>query len=80
MRPKTALGISMASAAASPDPGHLATQVTSHKTIPTNRSLVGEQSNAYRILLRYDRKSRHRRIKKQRRYERLAATSQLSLW
>ena len=36
-------------------------------------SLVGEQSNAYRILLRYDRKSRHRRIKKQRRYERLAA-------
>ena len=44
--------------------------------IPTNRYLVGEQSNAYRILLRYDRKSRHRRIKKQRRYERLAATSQ----
>ena len=43
-------------------------------------SSVGEQSNAYRILLRYDRKSRHRRIKKQRRYERLAATSQLSLW
>ena len=40
------------------------------------RGLVGEQSNAYRILLRYDRKSRHRRIKKQRRYERLAATSQ----
>ncbi len=39
---------------------------------------MGEQSNAYRILLRYDRKSRHRRIKKQRRYERLAATSQLS--
>jgi hypothetical protein len=39
-------------------------------------ALVGEQSNAYRILLRYDRKSRHRRIKKQRRYERLAATSQ----
>ena len=37
---------------------------------------MGEQSNAYRILLRYDRKSRHRRIKKQRRYERLAATSQ----
>ncbi len=27
-----------------------------------------------------DRKSRHRRIKKLRRYERLAATSQLSLW
>lgn len=41
---------------------------------------MGEQSNAYRILLRYDRKSRHRRIKKRRRYERLAATSQLSLW
>jgi hypothetical protein len=46
--------------------------------IPTTGP-VGEQSNAYRILLRYDRKSRHRRIKKQRRYERLAATSQLSL-
>ncbi|KAM7194178.1 hypothetical protein V8F20_008098 [Naviculisporaceae sp. PSN 640] len=28
--------------------------------------------------LRYNRKSRHRRIKKRRRYERLAATSQLS--
>ncbi|KAH7933040.1 hypothetical protein HPB49_007308 [Dermacentor silvarum] len=42
--------------------------------------LVGEQSNAWRILLRNDRKSRHRRIKKRRRYERLAATSQLSLW
>eukprot|EP01114_Cavostelium_apophysatum_P018241 TRINITY_DN5605_c0_g1_i1.p1 TRINITY_DN5605_c0_g1~~TRINITY_DN5605_c0_g1_i1.p1 ORF type:complete len:784 (-),score=167.07 TRINITY_DN5605_c0_g1_i1:8-2359(-) len=42
--------------------------------------LVGEQSNTWRILLRNDRKSRHRRIKKQRRYERLAATSQLSLW
>ena len=40
---------------------------------------MGEQSNAYWILLQYDRKSRHRRIKKQRRYERLAATSQLSL-
>ena len=26
------------------------------------------------------RKSRHRRIKKRRRFERLAATSQLSLW
>ena len=47
---------------------------------PFGFRLVGEQSNAYRILLRYDRKSRHRRIKKQRRYERLAATSQLSLW
>jgi hypothetical protein len=32
------------------------------------------------ILLHNDRKSRHRRIKKQRRYERLAATSQLSMW
>ncbi|KAK3813868.1 MAG: hypothetical protein J3R72DRAFT_356187, partial [Linnemannia gamsii] len=27
--------------------------------------LEDEQSNAYRILLQYDRKSRHRRIKKQ---------------
>lgn len=53
----------------------------SRRSKPSSRSLlVGEQSNAYRILLRYDRKSRHRRIKKQRRYERLAATSQLSLW
>ena len=41
---------------------------------------MGEQSNTWRILLLNDRKSRHRRIKKQRRYERLAATSQLSLW
>ncbi|KAL2185847.1 hypothetical protein L209DRAFT_687820, partial [Thermothelomyces heterothallicus CBS 203.75] len=42
--------------------------------------LVGEQSNAYQILLRYNRKSRHRRIKKRCRYKRLAAISQLSLW
>ena len=53
----------------------------SRRSKPSSRSLlVGEQSNAWRILLRNDRKSRHRRIKKQRRYERLAATSQLSLW
>ena len=32
--------------------------------------LAGEQSDAWRILFRNDRKSRHRRIKKQRRYER----------
>ena len=37
---------------------------------------MGEQSNALWILLHNDRKSRHRRIKKQRRYGRLAATSQ----
>src|SRR5581483_9088043 len=49
----------------------------SRRSKPSSRSLlVGEQSNAWRILLRYDRKSRHRRIKKRRRYERLAATSQ----
>ena len=53
-----------------------ATSVHSVYLFPPIGSLVGEQSNAYRILLRYDRKSRHRRIKKQRRYERLAATSQ----
>jgi hypothetical protein len=41
--------------------------------------LQSEQSNACWILLQYNRKSRHRRIKKQRRYERLAATNQLSL-
>src|ERR1700738_2822508 len=46
------------------------------KDDPEPYGSVGEQSNAYRILLRYDRKIRHRRIKKQRRYERLAATSQ----
>ena len=37
---------------------------------------MGEQSNTWWILLHNDRKSRHRRIKKQRRYGRLAATSQ----
>ena len=48
---------------------------------PSSRSLLaGEQSDTIRILLLNDRKSRHRRIKKLRRYERLAATSQLSLW
>ena len=59
-----------------------ATSQWPHRLFPPigHKHLVGEQSNAYRILLRYDRKSRHRRIKKQRRYERLAATSQLSLW
>lgn len=37
---------------------------------PSSRSLLaGEQSDALRILLRNDRKSRHRRIKKQRRYD-----------
>jgi hypothetical protein len=42
--------------------------------------LAGEQSDTLGHLRLNDRKSRHRRIKKQRRYERLAATSQLSLW
>ena len=37
---------------------------------------MGEQSNTWPILLGNDRKSRHRRIKKRRRYELLAATSQ----
>ena len=41
---------------------------------------AGEQSDTFGLLRLNDRKSRHRRIKKQRRYERLAATSQLSLW
>ena len=46
-------------------------------TLPTNNfDLVNEQFNAYRILLRYDRKNRHRKIKKQRRYERLIVTNQ----
>src|ERR1700748_2898731 len=70
---------------ASPDPGCLAARLPAigpcrdrlaTLSFPHQYSLVGEQSNAYRILLRYDRKSRHRRIKKQRRYERLPATSQ----
>ncbi|CAA9387281.1 MAG: hypothetical protein AVDCRST_MAG93-9533, partial [uncultured Chloroflexia bacterium] len=39
-----------------------------------------EQADPWCLLRHKDRKSRHRRIKKQRRYERLAATSQLSLW
>src|SRR3954462_1542336 len=48
---------------------------------PSSRSLlVDEQSDTWPLLRGNDRKSRHRRIKKQRRYERLAATSQLSLW
>ena len=48
---------------------------------PSSRSLLaGEQSDTLGLLRLNDRKSRHRRIKKQRRYERLAATSQLSLW
>jgi hypothetical protein len=45
--------------------------------IPSSRSLLaGEQSDALSLLRDNDRKSRHRRIKKRRRYERLAATSQ----
>ena len=39
---------------------------------------AGAQSDTLGLLRRNDRKSRHRRIKKQRRYERLAATKQLS--
>ena len=41
--------------------------------------MVGEQSNTLGHLHLNGRKSRHRRIKKQRRYERLAATGQLLL-
>jgi hypothetical protein len=60
---------------------HLPDRGTRNLHQPSSRSLlVGEQSNAWRILLRNDRKSRHRRIKNRRRYGRLAATSQLSLW
>ena len=47
----------------------------------SSRSLLaGEQADTLGLLRLNDRESRHRRIKKQRRYERLAATSQLSLW
>ena len=53
----------------------------SRRSKPSSRSLLaGEQSDTLGLLRLNDRKSRHRRIKKQRRYERLAATSQLSLW
>src|SRR5579883_2608182 len=48
-----------------------------HISKPSSRSLlVDEQSYTWPLLRGNDRKSRHRRIKKQRRYERLAATSQ----
>ena len=45
-----------------------------------DRLPVGEQSDTLGLLRLNDRKCRHLRIKKQQRYERLAATSQLSLW
>ena len=72
-------------------PGHTTKIDTTRQTDKTNlshdglnpapRSLfIGEQSNTWSLLQLHDRKSRHRRIKKQRRYERLAATNQLSLW
>eukprot|EP00399_MALV-I-05_sp_L67-4_P000052 gene53-biopygen221 len=48
-------------------------------TVDSRSLLAGEQSDTLGLLRLNDRKSRHRRIKKQRRYERLAATSQLSL-
>ncbi|ORY75493.1 hypothetical protein BCR37DRAFT_339913, partial [Protomyces lactucae-debilis] len=41
------------------------TNYLKRRFLSSRKFLVGEQSNAYRILLRYDRKSRHRRIKKQ---------------
>ena len=41
--------------------------------------MAAEQSDTLRLLRLNDRKRRHRRIKKQHRYERLAATSQLSV-
>ena len=53
----------------------LATGLTSSRSL-----LVGEQSNRLSLMQDRGRKSRHRRIKKRRRYERLAATIQLSLW
>ncbi|PWY61824.1 hypothetical protein BO70DRAFT_304625, partial [Aspergillus heteromorphus CBS 117.55] len=48
-------------------PGQTAakTNYLNQRFLSSRSLLVGEQSNAYRILLRYDRKSRHRRIKKQ---------------
>jgi len=48
---------------------------------PSSRSLLaGDQSDTLGLLRHNDRKSRHRRINKQRRYERWAATCQSSLW
>jgi len=42
--------------------------------------LAGEQTYPCAPVRAQDRKSRHRRIKKRHRFERSAATSQLSLW
>ena len=48
---------------------------------PSSRSLLaGEQSDTLGLLRLFDGKSRHRRIKKQRRYERLAITSRWTGW
>ena len=52
---------------------------------PLGKALLGKKIGETAILRETSegtsyRKSRHRRIKKRRRYERLAATSQLSLW
>jgi hypothetical protein len=49
--------------------------IGSNKCI-SDKGLAGEQSDTLCLLRHNDRKSRHRRIKKQRRYVRLAATSQ----
>ncbi|KAJ3910778.1 hypothetical protein F5877DRAFT_93828 [Lentinula edodes] len=48
-----------------PDRTGANTKYLNERFLSSRSLLVGEQSNAYRILLRYDRKSRHRRIKKQ---------------
>ena len=48
---------------------------------PSSRALLaGEQPETSGLLRFNDRKLRHRRMNKQRRYERLAPTSQLSVW
>ena len=54
--------------------------LTSHRVVESSSSSWTRLAKRSTGLLRLnDRKSRNRRIKKQRRYERLAATSQLSL-
>ncbi|KZT12313.1 hypothetical protein LAESUDRAFT_641849 [Laetiporus sulphureus 93-53] len=62
-----------------PDRTGANTKYLNERFLSSRSLLVGEQSNAYRILLRYDRKSRHRRIKKQRRYEHIAGQGTCAL-
>lgn len=68
--PQTGLGVTCTS-----EWSKLAFGKTCTKIFVRLPRVVGEQSNTYRILLWYDRKSQHQRIKKQRRDELLVVTS-----